>query len=114
MACSAVLTQIMAKGLLTWICWLNAALCKTHADLPSILPKKKTKNPPFLFVTAFSVNKKNSTCESSSGMYTGAIKNLAMCLYQTSLKPLLPERNIPQFTDTQLTCVRAFWQYTHL
>ena len=40
------------------------------------------------------------------------LKILIMCLYQSSVIPLLPERNTPCFT--LLILVTTFWQYAHL
>jgi len=44
------------------------------------------------------------TCEFSNGMYRIAIKNLVTSLYQTFVRPLLPERSIPPFTIMPYSC----------
>ena len=71
----------------------------------------------FLFVCLFVCacifsQHKYITWEFSNGMCRVAIKNLIMSLYQTFVRPLLPERNIPHFTT--MPYVIAFWQYVHL
>lgn len=46
------------------------------------------------------------TCQFSDGMCRPAIKSLIMSPYQTSIRPLLPERNTPHFAVTVSSCHR--------
>ena len=73
--------------------------------------EKKSSN--FWFICNFIFSQHQySICKFSRGMFRVPIQYLVMSLYQTSISPLLPERNTPHLSHTG-SC-RCFWQYAHL
>ena len=70
--------------------------------------KKKKKKKEFMFVTSFSVDinilPENFQMECIKLQSDIQLKNLIMFLYQTFLRPLLPEKNILRFITIPYSC----------